>query len=82
MDHGIYPNNLKKVQITLDTGDIFTITTGPDPLSEGVQDVIAAIEGTKSGLDIETQQYYRRAKSFEARCGSETFSWNRSTRPC
>lgn len=81
MEHGVYPNTLKKVQITLDTGVVFTVTTGPVPLSDGVRDVMAAIEGTQIGLSIDAQQYYRRARGFEARCGAETFSWYRPLRP-
>ena len=82
MQHGIYKNGLKKVLITLSTGEIFTVTNGPGPIADNLADVIAAIIGEKKDLPIDAQEIYRRAKGFIAQCGEERFSYVRPAREC
>ena len=82
MEHGIYPNGLKKIQVTLDTGEVFHLTNGPAPIADNLSDLIAACNGEKGDLPIEAQQLYRRANGFVAQCGEESFSWTRPVIPC
>lgn len=82
MEHGVYPNGLKKVMVTLDTGEIFYLTNGPSPIADNLSDLVAAINGEKRDLPIEAQQMYRRANGFSAQCGDEKFSYSKPGRSC